>query len=153
MLFLSLLPMLWDVFEKVGVPIASNLLPEATKAVTALTSSSRTASGILGAIEGVVGRFEDEKRLQLNAELQSLLSQIQLDSDEILSSKPWYMIPHAIAEMAADIYIATGFVICTLHMVLWMFDLNVPFSGYDNITVGIALSFSGLLKTYKALTK
>jgi len=146
-----IVPGIFELLEKVAMPVLDAVKPELSGNIITSLLSGKGVSGVMDAIEGTMGKLEVTKKAQIQAEVSTLLAQANLEAVEVISPKPWYQVPHEIAEMFADAYLATGFVIGIAHMTAWAFGYNIPFIGYDNVTVGIALSFSGLIKTYKSL--
>lgn len=149
---LSLIPTIFGfLLNHLGNVVSDVSRSNITSGILAL-GKSVTSSGIMGVIEKELGQIESEKRALIEGQVQILLAQADIIKEEIKSPKAWYEIPHAVLEMGADVYLMTGFFLGAIHMIAFSLGHDFPLSGYSDLTVGIALTASGLVKTYKALT-
>lgn len=89
--FFMLIPGIFELCEKILGPVLSTA--SAASSVVKAVATNPTVSGIMSGIEKAVGSVTDAQRLQIQGELQTLLAQAQLDSQESAKSSFFYSGP------------------------------------------------------------
>lgn len=87
--FLLLLPGLFTLLEKVVGPMMEGQAGSIASKVMAL-GNSVSSSGIMSAIQSVIGNINDQQRLELNAELQVLLANCAINQTEASSNESFF---------------------------------------------------------------
>lgn len=82
---LMLIPSILGIGEKVLGGIAAEHKASIVSNILGTITGSPTANGLVGIFQNVMGNIEDSKRLELQAELETLLAQSQLDTVEAQS--------------------------------------------------------------------
>lgn len=146
--FFMLIPGIFTFLEKIVGP----LLPAVKGSiVSSVLGSDGTHTGIMGAIQGVLGDIENEKVAAINEELKTLLGQIELNKlEESKDSKTFtprttffwalagVMIYHlAFAELA--------------NTVAWFH--GAPFAPLDTLTVSLMFGLLGIYHVGKTIEK
>lgn len=135
-----LVPGIFELLEKViGPMLTSTAASSIAKGVIGLGSSA-SASGVLGVIEGAVGKLEDAKVTQIHDELQTLLAQCQLIQSDSKSGSivgNW----HAVFCFGMSVICLTHFAVAELFNIL--VSLHVSNIGLIAPLDTAALAFMG----------
>lgn len=86
--FLMIIPGIFELLEKIIGPVLSataNSTSTITRGLLGLVGNP-SVGGILGVIEGAVGKLQDEQIVEIKAQLQVLLAQIDLNKTEEVST-------------------------------------------------------------------
>lgn len=144
--FLLLIPGIFELLEKIVGPLMSS-----TKGsiISGLLGSNGTIGGIMEAITGVLGNIEQEKIVEITAQVNTLLAQSQVNQIDAKANSIWHR-PALVLEW--------GLVIIILyHLGLAEVSNSISFfHGYslaplDNLTAGLMFGLLGLYRGAKAL--
>lgn len=86
--FLLLIPGLFTLLEKCLGPILT--MTHKSSIITSIIGGfDGSSSGLMGIIEGAIGKIEDQKKLELQAEVETLLAQSKIE--EIEAQSPHFL--------------------------------------------------------------
>lgn len=80
-----LIPGIFTVLEKIVGPVLEVVKPSLGSNIIASLMSGKGVRGVISAIEGSLGKLDDIKKAQLEAELQTMLGNIEVDKIEATS--------------------------------------------------------------------
>lgn len=149
-LLLAIIPGLWHILEDAFGALTNVAKSGLMGGLSGLESLS--ASGILEVAESLLGKLADDKRAVIQAQIEDLLAQANIVEAEIQSPKPFWMIPHELAEFSSVAYLI-GCTAPRLALQLTApFGLSFTLAPIDNTLIYICVGVLGLIRTYKALT-
>lgn len=148
-LLLALVPGIFRVLESVLGDITDVAKVGMVKGFGALETLS--SSGIIGVVESLLGNIESSKKALIQAQIEDLIAQTQVIEAEISSPKPFWMIPHELAEFGSVAYLM-GCILPRLVLQLTTpFGLVFSVSPMDSTLIYICVGVLGLIRSYKAL--
>jgi hypothetical protein len=84
---LAILPMIWDMFKSIGLPLLDEHKSSIISKIASSGIKDLTSGGFVSIVESVFGKIEDSKKAQITMQIDSILGNIQLDQAE--ESKGW----------------------------------------------------------------
>ena len=151
--FLAIIPGVFAVLEKIIGPVLSSTAGQSIlgAVIGHLSSNSPTVNGLLTAIEGVMGKLEDTKRLELQNEFNLLMSQIEVDKvEESKDSKTFT--PRTTLFWGLSLITLVHLVIAELANILCLIH-GQPLAPMDNITIIFLGGMLGLYHVTKTIEK
>ena len=151
--FLALIPGIFAILDRVVAPILTSSTGQGLlgAVIAHLSSKSPTVSGLLDAIEGVTGKLEDTKRLELQQEFQLLMAQVDVDKTEESKDSKTFT-PRTTLFWGLSLIVLVHLTIAEVANVLALLH-GQTLAPMDNITVIFLGGLLGLYHVTKTIEK
>lgn len=151
--FLALIPGIFSILDRIIAPVLTSSTGQGLlgAVISQLTSKSPTAAGILAAIEGVTGKLEDTKRLELQQEFQLLMAQIDVNKFEDSKDSKTFT-PRTTLFWGLSLITLIHLVIAEASNIMALIH-GMPLAPMDNITVIFLGGLLGLYHVTKTIEK
>lgn len=150
---LMLIPGIFSILDRIIGPILSSSTGQGVlgAVIGHLASKSPTAQGLLEAIEGVTGKLEDSKRLDLQNEFQLLMAQIDVDKTEESKDSKTFT-PRTTLFWGLSLITLAHLLIAEVANILALLH-GLPLAPMDNITTIFLGGMLGLYHVTKTIEK